>query len=77
MNYLNRTVKEVTAKPTTAHVAERIIGEAKSLLQHTDWNIADIAYALGFDYPTYFNNYSKRMTGTNPKSIRALEVWIS
>lgn len=74
VNYLNRAVKEVTGKPTTAHIADRIISEAKALLQHTDWNIADIAYALGFEYPTYFNNYFKRMTGTNPKSLRAQEV---
>ena len=74
VNYLNRAVKEVTGKPTTSHISERIISEAKALLQHTGWNIADIAYALGFEYPTYFNNYFKRMTGTNPKSLRAYEV---
>ena len=74
VNYLNRSVKEVTGKPTTAHIAERIISEAKALLQHTDWNIADVAYALGFEYPTYFNNFFKRMTHTNPKSLRAQEV---
>jgi len=74
INYLNRAVKTVTGKPTTAHIAERIISEAKALLQHTNWNIADIAYALGFEYPTYFNNYFKRMTGTNPKAYRTLEV---
>jgi AraC-like DNA-binding protein len=74
VNYLNRAVKEVTGKPTTTHITERIISEAKALLQHTDWNIADIAYALGFEYTTYFNNYFKRMTGTNPKSLRTLEV---
>jgi AraC-like DNA-binding protein len=70
VNSLNRAVKEVTGKPTTAHIAERVIAEAKALLHHTDWNIADIAYALGFEYPTYFNNYFKRMTGTNPKTFR-------
>lgn len=70
VNYLNRAVKEVTGKPTTAHISDRIVNEAKALLQHTAWNIADIAYALGFEYPTYFNNYFKRMTGTNPKSLR-------
>lgn len=74
VNYLNRAVKEVTGKPTTAHISERIISEAKALLQHTDWNIADIAYALGFEYPSYFNNYFKRLTGTNPKSLREQEV---
>ena len=74
VNYLNRAVKEVTGKPTTAHISERIVSEAKALLQHTNWNIADIAYALGFEYPSYFNNFFKRITGTNPKSIRAIEV---
>jgi len=73
-NYLNRAVKEVTGKPTTAHISERIISEAKALLQHTDWNIADIAHALGFEYPTYFNNFFKKITGTNPKSLRIAKV---
>ncbi len=73
-NHLNRAVKEVTGKATTAHISERIIGEAKALLLHTDWNIADIAYALGFEYPTYFNNFFKKITGTNPKSLRTQEV---
>ena len=74
VNYLNRSVKVVTGKPTTSHIAGRIITEARALLQQTDWNIADIAYALGFEYPTYFNNFFKKMTGTNPNSFRALEV---
>jgi AraC family transcriptional activator of pobA len=70
VNYLNRTVKEVTGKPTSVHIAERITSEAKALLKHTDWSVADIAYALGFEYPTYFNNYFKRVTGATPKSFR-------
>ena len=74
VNYLNRAVKEVTGKPTTTHITERIISEAKALIQHTGWNIAEIAYALGFEYPTYFNNFFKRLTGTNPKTLRTLEV---
>ncbi|HEX6430688.1 MAG TPA: helix-turn-helix domain-containing protein [Niastella sp.] len=71
VNHLNRSVKEVTGKSTTTHIAERIITEAKALLQHTDWTIAEIAYALGFEYPTYFNNFFKRLTGTVPSSLRA------
>ncbi len=70
VNYLNRKVKEVTGKPTSVHIAERIAAEAKALLQHTDWTVADISYALGFEYPTYFNNYFKRVTGVTPKSFR-------
>ena len=70
INYLNSSVKEITGKSTTSHIAERITGEAKALLQHTDWNVSEIAYALGFEYPTYFNNFFKKRTGAVPKSIR-------
>ncbi len=59
VNYLNRSVKEITGKSTTTHIAERVINEAKALLQHTSWPVAEIAYALGFEYPTYFNNFFK------------------
>jgi AraC-like DNA-binding protein len=70
VNHLNRAVKEVTGKSTTTHITERIITEAKALLQNTDWTVAEIAYALGFDYPTYFNNFFKRITGTAPSNLR-------
>ena len=70
VNHLNSSVKEVTGKPTTVHIADRVVSEAKALLQHTDWNVADIAYSLGFEYPTYFNNFFKNKTGHIPKSER-------
>lgn len=66
-------MKETIGKSTTTHIGERIATEAKALLLHTDWNVADIAYVLVFEYPTYFNNFFKRITGTNPMSLR-LEV---
>ena len=74
VNHLNRAVKEITGKSTTTHITDRIVSEAKALLQHTDWNIADIAYALGFVYPSYFNNFFKRLTGTNPTALRIQPV---
>jgi AraC-like DNA-binding protein len=70
VNYLNRSVKQATGKPTSVHIADRVVAEAKALLQHSDWSVAEIAYALGFAYPTYFNNYFKRITGQAPKSFR-------
>lgn len=70
VNSLNRAVKDVTGKTTTTIISERIIIEAKAILQHTDWNISEIAYALGFEYPTYFNNFFKKQTGSNPSTIR-------
>ncbi|MDR7132018.1 AraC-like DNA-binding protein [Algoriphagus sp. 4150] len=70
INHLNRSVKEVTGKTTTSHIAARIIKEAKALLQHTDWNISDIAYSLGFEYPSYFTLFLKKHTGLAPTQFR-------
>lgn len=70
VNHLNRSVKEVVGKSTSTIIAERIITEARALLQHTNWSISEIAFSLGFEYPTYFNNYFKRLTGTVPSALR-------
>ena len=71
VNHLNRAVRAHTGKTTSAHIAERLISEAKALLQHTSWSTAEIAYGLGFEYPTYFNNFFKKQTGTTPSALRA------
>ena len=70
VNHLNRAVKEVTGKPTTAHIAERLISEAKLLLHHTDWSVGEIADSLGFEYPTYFHRFFKKYTSTAPQAFR-------
>ena len=70
VNHLNKAVKQVTGKPTSAHIAGRILDEAKALLHHTDWSVASIAACLGFEYPTYFNNFFKKHTGCTPLSLR-------
>ncbi len=70
VNYLNRCVREVTGKTTTTHIAERVVGEARALLRHTDWNVAEIGYSLGFDEPTRFNHFFKKQTGQAPLAVR-------
>lgn len=70
VNHLNHAVREVTGKPTSAHITERIVMEAKALLRHTDFSISEIAYCLGFEYPNYFNSFFKKNTGLTPLSMR-------
>jgi len=70
VNHLNAAVQDITGKSTTAHINERILKEAKSLLTHTSWSVADIAYSLGFEYASYFNNFFKKHTGTTPLTFR-------
>jgi AraC family transcriptional activator of pobA len=70
VNHLNRSVKEVTGKPTTAYLADRYVSEAKVLLQQTDWSVSEIADSLGFEYATYFQRFFKKHTGSTPLAFR-------
>lgn len=70
VNHLNHAVREVTGKPTSIHISERILNEARALLKNTDWSVTDIAFSLGFEYPTYFNNFFKKNTGITPLALR-------
>ncbi|OUJ68173.1 helix-turn-helix domain-containing protein [Hymenobacter crusticola] len=74
VNHLNRAVREHTGKTTSVLLAERLVHEAKVLLVTTAWSTADIADVLGFAYPTYFNNFFKKHTGTTPSAIRSARV---
>jgi AraC-like DNA-binding protein len=73
VNHLNFVVKKHTSKTTRAIIHERVIAEAKTLLRNTNWNIAEIAYALGFEYPSHFNKYFKQSTAVTPVEFRAGE----
>ncbi|MFD2935961.1 helix-turn-helix domain-containing protein [Spirosoma flavum] len=70
VNHLNRSIKETTGKTTTNHIAERLASEAKALLRHTDWNISEISYSLGFDEPAHFNYFFKKQTSITPSAFR-------
>lgn len=72
VHHLNRAVKQTTGKTTTNLIAERITSEAIALLKHTNWNIAEISYSLGFEQPSHFNNFFKKQLNMTPSVYRAL-----
>lgn len=71
VNHLNKAIKETTGKTTTDVIAERLLDEAKILLKHTDWNVAEIGYCLGFEEPSHFNNFFKKQMQSTPTAFRA------
>lgn len=71
VNHLNSVVKKHTNKTTRTIIHERVIAEAKTLLRNTNWNISEIAYALGFEYPSHFNKYFKQFAQVTPMEFRA------
>jgi AraC family transcriptional regulator, transcriptional activator of pobA len=70
VNHLNKAIKETMLKTTTEIIAERILQEAKILLKHSQWNVAEIAYALCFTEVTHFNNFFKKHTQMSPLKLR-------
>lgn len=74
VNHLNRAIKDTTGRTTTEHIFERLVSEAKTLLKHTDWNISEISYCLGFEEPAHFNKFFRKLVATTPSAYRAVEV---
>jgi AraC family transcriptional activator of pobA len=70
VNHLNRSVKETTGKTTTDIITQRLLAEAKLLLRHTDWNVSEIGYCLGFEEAAHFSNFFKKQTAYTPGSFR-------
>ncbi|PWV48875.1 AraC family transcriptional regulator [Chitinophaga sp. S165] len=74
VNHLNRAIKDTTGRTTTEHIFDRLVSEAKTLLKHTDWNISEISYCLGFDEPAHFNKFFRKLVATTPSAYRAVEL---
>jgi AraC-like DNA-binding protein len=70
VNHLNRAIRQTTGKTTTHHIAERMASEARALLKHTNWNVSEISYSLGFEEPAHFNHFFKKQTALTPSAFR-------
>jgi AraC family transcriptional activator of pobA len=70
INHLNRAVKETGGKTTSQLISERLLQEAKIMLKQSKWNISEIAYSLGFQEVTHFNNFFKKHTFLSPSKFR-------
>lgn len=71
-NYLNRQVKLAKGRTVSEIIAARIVQEAKILLKLTNWHIAEISFALGFEEPSHFNLFFKKHTNGSPTDYRKL-----
>ena len=72
VNHLNRAVKANTQKTTSQIIADRLLRESKALLKYSNWNVSEVAFALGFSEPTHFNNFFKKHTQLSPSMFRKL-----
>ncbi|UII26992.1 helix-turn-helix transcriptional regulator [Fulvivirga maritima] len=70
INHLNKVLKETTGKTTSQIIADRLAMEARAMLKHTHWNIAEIGWCLGFEDSSHFIKFFKKNTQTTPTSYR-------
>lgn len=68
--YLSSVLKSITGMSTQQHIHNKLIEKAKEKLSTTSLSINEIAYNLGFEYPTSFNKLFKRKTEMSPMEFR-------
>ncbi len=67
---LNRITQDVMHQPAKAYINDLLIIEMKRLLMNTSLGIKEIAYKTGFDDPTNFVKYFKKLAGSTPVNFR-------
>ncbi|MEM7182649.1 MAG: helix-turn-helix domain-containing protein [Spirochaetota bacterium] len=65
-NYLGDLLKKETGRSTQDHIYAHIVDRAKDMLLNPDFNVAQVAYSLGFEYPQHFSKVFKKKTGYSP-----------
>lgn len=69
-NYLSDLLKKETGRSAQEHIHNFIIEKAKNLLLGSEQSVSEIAYSLGFEYPSSFSSLFKNKTGVSPKEYR-------
>ena len=67
---LTKYVQQSAHRSPLQIINDRIVLEAKRQLQNSTMSVKEIGYRLGFDDPSYFVKFFKRMTGKMPTVLR-------
>jgi AraC-like DNA-binding protein len=68
--HLNDMVHQDTGRTASEIIHERIILEAKRLLYRSEKSVKEIAFAIGYDDPSYFVKFFKVRAGITPDQFR-------
>jgi AraC family transcriptional regulator, transcriptional activator of pobA len=69
-NHLSQTIKAVSDKNALSFINERLMTEAKSMIQFSTMDIAEIAYQLNFSDPANFGKFFKKHADVTPVEYR-------
>lgn len=73
-NHLSQSVKAASGKNALAFINDRIMTEARSLIQYTDFDMAQVAWQLNFSDPANFGKFFKKHSGQTPLEFRKAQA---
>jgi AraC-like DNA-binding protein len=65
-------VKKETGKSPQAYIQDKVIGVAKESVPDSSKSISEIAYGIGFSYPSHFSRLFKQLVGQSPQEYQSL-----
>lgn len=63
-------IKSLTQKSVSQFIREIRLNKAMELLQHTELNVSEVSYRVGFSSPAYFNNCFHKYFGFAPGAAK-------
>lgn len=71
-NYFGDLVKKETGKKALEYIQEKVIAVAKEKIFDSSKSISEIAYEMGFKYPSHFTRLFRQRVGQSPNDYRSL-----
>lgn len=65
-----RSFRTLTKTTPLQYILSIRIANARALLEHTQYNVTEVAALVGFDDPLYFSHLFKKHTGVSPSQYR-------
>jgi len=69
-HHLSQAIKQASEKNALSFINDRLVSEAKTLIRHTDFDIAEIGYQLNFSDPANFGKFFKKHVAITPLEFR-------
>lgn len=65
-----RSFRSLTGSTPLQYILAIRIANARALLEHTQYNVTEVASLVGFDDPLHFSHAFKKHTGVSPSKYR-------